>query len=217
MQEQLDSVEIRVLGCLIEKEMATPEYYPLSRNALANACNQKSNRYPVVAYDESTIQRAISSLVERKFVWRSDAGRVSKYNENFVKAKNLIGKEAAVICLLFLRGPQTLGELRGRTERLYAFSDLAEVESTLESLADMGLVIKLVRQPGCKECRYAHLLAGNPESEDGRISYPHHDMAPSAAQQDDDRMHSLEEEVTMLRRDLEALQKEFAVFKEQFE
>ncbi len=213
MEDLLNEVEIRVLGCLMEKEMATPDYYPLSLNALLNACNQKSNRVPVVAYDEATVEEAISSLSEKKMVWRSDAGRVFKYNESFVKNNNLLTKEAALLCLLCVRGPQTVGELRGRAERLYSFDDLAEVERSLENLAEMDMVTKLAKQPGRKESRFAHLLAGEPQEE---ADLPANTQAP-AIQPRHDRLTELEEEVAVLRGELEDIRREFAKFKSQFE
>lgn len=213
MEEDLDEVEVRVLGCLMEKEMATPEYYPLSLNALINACNQKSNRQPVVAYDEAIVEQAICRLSEKKSVWRSDAARVPKYSESFVKNNNLLTKEAALLCLLCVRGPQTVGELRGRTDRLYKFDDLAEVEYSLNSLTEMGLVTKLPRLPGRKESRFAHLLAGEPHEEIA-LSQKKQTLA---AQPGQDRLAKLEQEVVDLRGELEALCREFANFKTQFD
>ena len=213
MAEYLNEVEVRVLGCLMEKEMATPDYYPLSLNALINACNQKSNRQPVVAYDEATVEQAIGSLSEKKFVWRSDAGRVFKYSESFVKNNNLLTKEAALLCLLCVRGPQTIGELRGRTDRLYKFDDLAEVEYSLANLTEMGLVTKLPRQPGRKESRFAHLLAGDVQEE---VAMPQA-VQDHAVQPDQDRLAQLEQEVVTLREELQALAQEFANFKTQFD
>jgi len=158
--EELNAVGQRVLGALIEKEMTTPDYYPLSLNSLASACNQKSNRNPVVQYDEKTIVRALDELKSQQMVWQSDASRVPKYGENFVKLRKLLNREAAIISLLLVRGPQTVGELRGRSERLCPFTDLEQVQETLNGLLDLDFVIKLPRQAGRKESRYSHLLAG---------------------------------------------------------
>lgn len=212
----LEQVEIRVLGCLMEKEMATPEYYPLSLNALVNACNQKSNRDPVVNYDEAVVSRAINNLKDKKLVWRSDAGRVAKYNENFVKIHNLLRKEAALLCLLFLRGPQTLGELRGRSERLYKFSDLREVEETLDSLAEMNFAVKLPRQPGRKESRFAHLLADVPSDGEWSEEQNSQPLAQEEAHEAGE-VARLEGEVRLLRQELAALREEFLSFKKQFD
>jgi len=215
MDDILNEIEIRVLGSLIEKEKATPEYYPLSLNALTNACNQKSNRDPVVSYDETTVIQAIDSLTDKKFAWRSDASRVTKYNQNFVKSKNLIDKEAALLCLLFLRGPQTIGELRGRSERLYRFEDMDEVKETLESLAEMEMVTQLPKMPGRKEARYAHLLSGEPETtQDHRI---HSEMNQTQSTPKNTRIENLENDIILLKEELNELRKEFTEFKKMFE
>ena len=145
---ELTPEQVRVLGSLIEKELATPEYYPLTLNALVNACNQKSNRKPVVSFDESTVIQALDGLKEVHLAWQSDAARVPKYEQHLDKNLNLVQREMAIICLLSLRGPQTVGELRGRSERLYAFSTLEEVNETLDELQERGLVKKMARQRG---------------------------------------------------------------------
>ena len=214
MEDILNDKEIRVLGCLIEKEKATPEYYPLSLNALVNACNQKSNREPVVQYDETTVIEAIDSLKAQKYVWRSDAGRVAKYSQNFVKTKNLLDKEAALLCLLFIRGPQTLGELRGRSDRLYKFRDLDEVQEVLESLTDMEMVIKLPKMPGRKEARFAHLLSGEPDIQQMQAQ---EEFSTSPTSSGNDRIKHLENEIISLQEELELLRQEFTEFKKQFE
>lgn len=215
MATLLNDKEIRVLGCLIEKEMATPEYYPLSLNALVNACNQKSNRTPVVSYDETTVILALDSLKDKKFVWLSDASRVTKYSQNFVKINNLIDKEAALICLLLLRGPQTLGELRGRSDRLYKFDNLDEVQNVLNSLRDMGIVMKLPKQPGRKEVRYIHLLAGEPDLEMGFQEEAASITSPQTG--DQSSITDLEKEIKSIREELNTLQQDFLDFKNQFE
>jgi uncharacterized protein YceH (UPF0502 family) len=215
MATLINDKEIRVLGCLIEKEMATPEYYPLSINALVNACNQKSNRTPVVSYDEATVILALDSLKDKKFVWQSDASRVTKYSQNFVKINNLIDKEAALICLLLLRGPQTLGELRGRSDRLYKFNNLEEVQNVLNSLRDMGIVMKLPKQPGRKEVRYIHLLAGEPDLEMG---FQEEAASLTSSQTGDQScITDLEKEIKSIREELNTLQQDFLDFKNQFE
>jgi hypothetical protein len=206
---------VRVLGCLMEKEMATPDYYPLSLNALVNGCNQKSNRDPVVEYDEETVSRALDELKGRQLVWQSGAGRVPRFGEGFSANANLVARERAVLCLLLLRGPQTVGELRGRGERLYGFAGLEEVEEALASLAEMGLVVKLPRSPGRKEHRYAHLLGGEPEvaaepaGADGG-------SAP-AALGTGGRLEALEEEVAALKEELAELREELRGFRRQFD
>src|SRR3954466_6623637 len=162
--ETLDAVEVRVLGSLLEKEATTPEYYPLSLNALVNACNQKSNRDPVVNFDEETVDIALEGLRNKGLSSRISGGsRVTKFEHRFTERCNLGRREEAVLCVLMLRGPQTVGELRGRTERLYNFDDLESVENTLQRLAEMGFVKQLPRQAGYKESRWAQLLAGDVE------------------------------------------------------
>ncbi|MDA8164779.1 MAG: YceH family protein [Desulfobacteraceae bacterium] len=213
MGMELSGPAVRVLGCLMEKEMATPEYYPLSLNALVNGCNQKSNRDPVVDYDEETVNAALAELKERQLVWQSGAGRVPKFGEGFSAGTNLIAREKAALCLLLLRGPQTVGELRGRSERLYAFSGLEEVEESLASLAEMGLAAKLPRQPGRKEHRYAHLLGGEPEPAAAEAGAE----GLLAAVPGKGRLGVLEEEVAALREEVAALREELQAFRRQFE
>jgi len=160
----LNENEIRVLACLIEKESTTPEYYPMSLNALMLACNQKTNRDPVVSYDEDTVREALDSLRDKRLARPASAGgRVTKYEHSIVEVFNLGRRELALMCTLMLRGPQTVGELRDRSERIRAFSDLDEAESCLEILMRWEpnpLVTRLARQPGTKEPRYKHLLGG---------------------------------------------------------
>lgn len=167
--ELLDAAEVRVLGALLEKEATTPEYYPLSLNALVNACNQKSNREPVVEYDGDTVSGSIERLRQRKFAFiLTGSGRVMKYSQRISETLNLGRREMAVLCTLLLRGPQTLGEIKDRSERMYSFADSSEVEIVLEKLADWpggSLLKKLPRQPGQKEARYTHLLSGEPTFE----------------------------------------------------
>ena len=154
--------EVRVLGTLMEKEATTPEYYPLSLNALLNGCNQKSNRDPVVSYDAEVVEGALEGLRQKQFVlFVTGSGRVDKYAQRISETLNLGRRESAVLCTLFLRGPQTLGEIKDRSERMFAFGDLSETERVLEKLAEWdgeALIKKLPRQPGQKEARYAHLV-----------------------------------------------------------
>src|SRR5664279_2014634 len=165
MDWQLETAEARVLGALLEKEVATPDYYPLSLNALVNACNQKSNREPVVSFDEDTVEQALESLRGKGLALRISGrdSRVPKHAQRFTEAFNLGRREAAVMCVLMVRGPQTVGELRGRSERLYTFDDLEAVEATLHRLGEMEFVKQLPRQTGFKEPRFTHLLSGDVE------------------------------------------------------
>lgn len=165
----LTEVEVRVLGTMMEKEATTPEYYPLSLNALVNGCNQKSNRDPVTNYDSEIVEQALELLRQKKFALVvTGSGRVEKYAQRISETLNLGRRESAVLCILLLRGPQTTGEIKDRCERMFAFGDLGETERQLEKLSewpDGPLVRKLPRQPGQKEARYAHLLAGEPPLE----------------------------------------------------
>ncbi len=208
--------EVRLLGCLMEKEMATPDYYPLSLNALTNACNQKSNRNPVVSFDEETVVNALKGLQERKIVRQSNISRVAKYEQIFSKELNLVAREQAVVCILLLRGPQTIGEIRGRTERLYAFNSLDEVHETLSSLEDLELVTKLPRQSGRKESRYAHLLSGEPKEEAGQ-ALPRPEVETVIARKKNDSIGELQEQIESLHQELQNLRLEFETFKSQFE
>jgi uncharacterized protein len=215
----LTPVEARVIGSLIEKEITTPEYYPLSLNALTNACNQISNRDPVVSFDETTVARALESLREKKLAWMvTGVGRVPKYEHRFTEALQLAAQEVAVLCVLMLRGPQTVGEIRGRTGRLYEFKELEEVELTLQALlaAQPPLVLRLPRQPGTKESRYAHLLAGEVQVEEREVA-PRLEPATLAIRQENERLAKLESDVAQIRADMEDLKQQFLDFKKQFE
>jgi uncharacterized protein len=165
---RLTTAEARVLGALVEKEVTSPEYYPLSLNALINACNQKSNREPVMELDEEAVRQALHGLEDDGLAGRarSSDGRVTKYEHWLGEAFNFSRAETALICVLLLRGPQTPGELRGRTERLHRFEEIADVLAALQKLMerDPPLVAVLPRQPGTKESRYAHLLSGDAET-----------------------------------------------------
>ncbi len=194
--------EVRVLAALLEKESTTPEYYPLSLNALTLACNQKNNRDPVVSFDEDTVSDALDSLRAKKLARSAAGGRVVKYEHSFLEVLNLGRRELALLCTLMLRGPQTVGELRDRSERMRAFSDLEEVEACLDGMIERSLVKRLPRQPGLKEPRYMHLLGG--------------DVEPPARQATE-RAAPLEEQVESLRRELHELREEFLRFKRQFD
>jgi uncharacterized protein len=202
--ELLDSAEVRVLGALLEKEATTPEYYPLSLNALVNACNQKSNREPVVSYDEDTVYDAVNRLREKKLALMiTGSGRVNKYSQRISETLNLGRRELAVLCTLMLRGPQTLGEIKDRSERMFSFADLSEAETVIEKLGDWpggGLAKKLPRQPGQKEARYAHLLSGEPAVE--CASEPSLQAPPS-------RVAQLEQDLQMLRSEFDELKQRF--------
>jgi len=212
----LNDIETRVLGALIEKEVTTPEYYPLSLNGLTAACNQKSNRSPVVSFDEQTVVRAIDSLKEKRLAVQGNMGRVPKYAQNFTRTHNLIAPEIAILCVLLLRGPQTIGELRGRTERLHSFAGLEAVEESLNSLTELGYVVRLPRQPGRKEHRYAHLLAGEPDRSEAAVETPP-EKATLVVRAENERLLALEQEVAELKAEIAGLQTSFEKFKDQFE
>jgi uncharacterized protein YceH (UPF0502 family) len=201
----LTEVEARVLGALIEKEITTPDYYPMSMNALLNACNQKSNRDPVTELDEDTARQALHQLDDKNLAGavRGSDSRVTKYEHHFSEAFNFGRREVAILCVLLLRGPQTPGELRGRTERLYSFDELTDVQSTLQKLIDRDppLVKVLPRQPGTKEARYLHLFCGDtyvPSIDAG--SFTRTDRAD-----DNERLQALEEQVQGLKQEVAEL------------
>ncbi len=161
-RRELDPIEVRVLGCLMEKQLATPEYYPLTINALVAACNQKSNREPVMEVGESEVQRTLNRLQDEKLVWKVLGGRATRWDHNLDPTWHLDRPAKAILTLLFLRGPQTSGELRGRSDRLHAFETIDDVEATLQRLGshDDAIVREQPRRPGRKESRWAHLLGG---------------------------------------------------------
>jgi uncharacterized protein YceH (UPF0502 family) len=209
----LNDREIRVLGSLLEKAMATPDYYPLSLNALTNACNQKSNRDPVVSWDEGTVQDAVDDLCKKDLVNRSTVGRVPKYEETFTRQHNMVTSEAAVLCALLLRGPQTPGAIRSRIERLHSFESLSALQETLEQLDEWGHVRRLERLPGHKEARYTHLLSGEPKQENDRPEA----AEPQLAAGDADELARLETEIQSLKDELADLRIAFESFRKQFE
>ena len=219
MDLRLNETEVRVLGALVEKEITTPEYYPLSLNALVNACNQKSNRDPVTNLDEDAVRQALRSLTD-KYVVRSASGdsRVAKYEHRLNELHNFHRHEIAVLCVLMLRGPQTPGELRTRSERMYAFEDLDAIHSALNLLMrrEPALVKVLPRQPGTKESRFMHLLSGDvvPEAVSGTEPSGQREVIVSGQT---GRIAQLETEVTELRRELETLREQFAAFQKQFQ
>jgi uncharacterized protein YceH (UPF0502 family) len=220
MDALMNVIEVRIIGSLVEKQMATPEYYPLTMNALVNACNQLTGREPVVSYDERTVARALESLREKQLVWQVAAAgaRVPKYEHRLSEKFNLAEQETAVLAVLMLRGPQTVGEIKGRTGRMYEFAELAEVEMTLESLitAAPPLAVKLPRQPGTKESRYAHLMAGEVHVEE-QAAEPRAEAAVLEVRAENERLAQLESQVETLRQQLAELQQQFLDFKRQFE
>ncbi len=218
----LSPAEVRVLGALIEKQITTPDYYPLTLNALTNACNQLTNRDPVVAFDEPTVVRAIDSLREKRLatLYAGAESRVAKYKHTLTDALLLTPGEIALLCVLLLRGPQTLGELRPRTERLFKFDNLPEIEASLDALAarqPQPLVVKLPRQPGTKESRFAQLLAGPIAGSAEGNAEPASASSAAAAPTATDRIARLEQEVADLRRELAEVRQTLADFRKQFD
>jgi uncharacterized protein len=230
MQIVLSEIEARVLGCLVEKEITTPEYYPLSLNALVNACNQKSNRDPHMNVTDSDVQRALRQLNELGLARSASTdSRVAKYEHRLSETYNFTRPETAILCELLLRGAQTPGELRSRAERMHPFEDLSLVHSTLKHLMDREppLVALLPRQPGTKEARYAQLLSVNPASDEKAMpdGTPRDATAPTtlsdASQSnfaaENDRLKQLESKLQHLEHEVVDLQRQFAEFRKQFE
>lgn len=218
MNITLNEVECRILGSLLEKEVTTPEYYPLSLNALVNACNQKSNRDPVMNLDEAVVRQTLRALEGQSLV-RSVSpadSRVTKYEHRLQEAFNFYRHEIAILCLLLLRGPQTPGELRSRSERMHSFDDLSAVQSSLQHLMkrEPPLAKPLPRQPGTKETRYAHLLSGDVVQAEPELMVTAHTLERSV---DGDRVRQLEEEIAGLKNEIADLKQQFAQFQKQFE
>ncbi|MEN8255913.1 MAG: YceH family protein [Verrucomicrobiota bacterium] len=217
MDVELTPIEVRVLGCLIEKEIATPDYYPLTLNALVNACNQKSNRQPVMALDENTAMRALDDLRmthQLAIEVTSTESRVAKYKHCLPNRWNFSPAKTAILCELFLRGPQTPGDLRAHASRLHPLADRNEVEEILQGLAtreDGPFVVKLPREPGKREQRWAHLFSGEPEL----ATEP--ELPQEAKVGGSDQIQALEIEVVALRQELDELKASFAEFKTAFE
>jgi uncharacterized protein len=210
--------EVRVLGALIEKEITTPDYYPLSLNAVVNACNQKSNRFPVMALDEAAVHETLDNLNKKGLAGPTSTAdsRVTKYAHRAQEVFNFGRRETALLCELMLRGPQTLGELRQHAERMHRYDDLASVEATLQKLIDWQppLVRKLPRLPGTKEPRYTQLLAGEkPEW----TALPADLSSPSPASVADDRIPHVEQQLAELQKQVAELHRQFAEFRKQFE
>lgn len=215
LQLPLNPVEVRVLGALTEKDITTPDYYPLSLNALVNACNQKNNRDPVMSVDEDAVRQALSSLQEKRLAGPAGGAdsRVTKYEHRLQEVFNFDRREIAIICVLLLRGPQTPGELRGRADRMYHFETLEDVQSTLQRLMEREppLVAALARQPGTKESRYMHLFSGEPS--EAMLAPPTRTVPEEL---DTSRMAALENELSSLRSEISELRREFETFKQQF-
>jgi len=216
--ERLTATEVRVLGSLIEKDITTPEYYPLSLNALVNACNQKSNRDPVMQLDEDVVRVALERLQQQRMAGpaRGADSRVTKYEQRLQEVFNFTRPEIAVLCVLLLRGPQTPGELRGRAERMHRFEALDDVQSALQKLMqrEPPLAKLLPRQPGMKESRYAHLFAGDVVEAEAPVQGG---TAVERNPADKQRIAGLEEEVADLRREVGELKDQLERFKKQFE
>jgi uncharacterized protein YceH (UPF0502 family) len=212
----LNAAEARVLGALIEKDITTPDYYPLSLNALVNACNQKNNREPVTNFDEETVRLALRNLSDKRLAGPASGadGRVTKYEHRVQEVFNFTRQETALICVLLLRGPQTPGELRGRTERMYQFEHLDDVLSGLQQLMrrEPPLAKALGRRPGTKEVRYAHLLSGDVEAWE-----PPAETASSSVSADAERLIQLEEQVAILRNEVAELRQQMTDFRKRFE
>ena len=228
MDSVLNEMEVRVLGSLVEKQLTTPEYYPLTLNALTHACNQISNRDPVVNYDEQTVLRALEGLREKRLahVVHGADSRVPKHKHTMMDALRFTQQEElAVMCVLMLRGAQTAGEIRGRSGRLFSFREVADVETTLEALMSReqgALVTRLPRQTGQKEARYAHLLAGEVRVEEHEQASRSESTGVGAgvgggARTERERLARLEEEVGALRGELAEIRRQFDEFKTQFE
>lgn len=211
---KLNEAEVRVLGALIEKDITTPDYYPLSLNALVNACNQKNNRDPVMTLDENAVRDALASLQEKRLAGPASGAdsRVTKYEHRLQEVFNFDRRETAVICVLLLRGAQTPGELRGRTERMYRFETLDDVQSALQKLIDRQLVTMLPRQPGTKESRYMHLFAGDIPADLTAAPVP---SSPRTATDIETKVSNLEGEVASLKTEVDQLRSELAEFKRQ--
>ena len=216
METILNKIECRVFGSLIEKELATPEYYPLTLNSLTAACNQKSNRHPVMNLEESEVVRALDSLKLKQLVLTAaDGGRVPKYRHRIGEKLSLEPAKLAIIAELLVRGPQTVGELRGRTERMASVGDIAAIETILQDLTERNLVTLLPRQPGRKEQRYGHLFSGQAVAEEEVMTTP--EPARIRVMEENERLFALEEDVRLLRGEVAELREALEKFRAQFE
>lgn len=217
METILTAIECRVLGSLVEKELATPEYYPLTLNSLTMACNQKSNRDPQMKLEEAEVVRALDSLkVKHLVLTAADSGRVPKYRHLLYEKMKLEPAELAVLAELLVRGPQTVGELKGRAARMAAMGDMAATEALLDELTERNLITRMPRQPGRKEQRYAHLFSGEPVISEEDASAPP-EQARLRVMTENERLCALEEDVSLIREEVAALRKTIEEFKGQFE
>jgi uncharacterized protein len=219
--DPLNAVEARILGSLIEKDITTPDYYPLTLNSLVNACNQSSNRDPVVSYGESEVIRGLDQLREKKlaFMFQGADSRVAKFGHRIAESFELARPETAVLCVLLLRGPQTPGEIRGRTGRMYEFPGLEATEASLNALIARSpdpLAVKLPRQAGMKEQRYAHLLSGEVQVSQPEPATGHAPAVP-AARPEDERMAKVEGETAALRAEVAELRQQLMDLRKQLE
>lgn len=207
MDFSLSPTEVRVLGSLIEKELTTPDYYPLTLNALTAACNQKSNREPVLSINDGTVIQALNALREKKLAWQLETagGRVPKFANRFREVFDFTPPEVAILCELFVRGPQTIGELRVHASRLHEFADLASVEGTLRQLTERQggpFICKLPRRPGCKEARYSHLFSGPVGQDEAVAQIQQESVAGADTQGENPRIAALERAVAELRTEI---------------
>ncbi|MDD3050661.1 MAG: YceH family protein [Candidatus Cloacimonetes bacterium] len=218
--EILNEIEARILGALIEKQYTTPEYYPLTLNSLTLACNQKSNRDPIMELEETTVLRTLDNLIEKKLVFKVEGfgHRVAKYEQSLIDVLKLDDAETAIIETLLLRGAQTLGELKTRTNRIYKFEELSEVETVIQTLSEREepLVIKLPRRTGHKENRFMHLLSGEIELSEEEFVLPD-EKARIEIISENERITALEREVEELKQKLISIEESFREFKKQFE
>ncbi len=221
METRLNPIEARVMATLVEKEITTPNNYPLTLTSLTTACNQKSNRYPVTDLTEEEVARALYNLREQNIAWETapSGSRVMKYSHEISRLLPLTDQQLAVMTELMLRGPQTVGELRTHCERIHPLGDISQAAEILQSLADFSdgpLVVRLPREPGRRESRYAHLLCGKPEISDEPV-----EAKPASAvltvRAENERITALEEDVEQLRSQMTELTEQFAGFKKQFE
>ncbi|HET6669486.1 MAG TPA: YceH family protein [Pyrinomonadaceae bacterium] len=220
MTTTLSDIEVRVLGALVEKQVTTPEYYPLTLNSLTLACNQKNNRHPVTSYSENEVAQALETLREKNltYVFHGSTSRVPKYKHVMPEVMHLSPPETALMCVLMLRGPQTIGELRGHGGRLHTFTSLEEVDATVNALITHDpdpMVVRLPRLPGQKEARFAQLFSGAPAEE--IVSEAPPPRAVSSRQSDRERIEQLEQTVTALTDEIQTLKQQFGEFKKQFD
>jgi uncharacterized protein YceH (UPF0502 family) len=221
MDTTLNPIEQRILGCLVEKQITTPDYYPLTLNALTNACNQKSNREPVVHFEETDVVRGLDGLRQKGFAQliESAGSRIPKYQHTLPRAFDLTRYEVAILCELLLRGAQTVGELKNRASRMVEFADLQQVETTLNELAarEHPLVVKMPRRTGHKESRFMHLLGGMPDMTEEETASLAPEAATAAVRAENERIARLETELASLRELVTGLQQQFDEFRRQFE